>query len=798
MLQALGLRKADSSSNLSRTDNDSMSLMILNEYHNFELVLKAMDYVLDDQGKKGIDLINKSMAENKSKDAIHVLGLGVIQFLEATMGFETETMKLAQATLSESENLSYKNKTLHEKLQLKTSSIYPPGTQYAVTYAEANLLNALIMLLSESVIESAKALYKLRKAYHTLDEINKSIIRHKKTSSLYNSSKPSASTPNLSSTNNSSISSLYEKVDSSFSDLNLNDNDLKFKCIPVKLTEKQKNDVRFLKLTEKIYQLRKSRFVGDNIGNSAALTRERDDIGLKQPEESNESTESDTQNDESDESFVDASEQEESNHECLFKTDSLTIDEFIHSGVNLCFGILQVVLSLIPPAIGKVLAIVGFKGSRENGLRMLWNATNERNIHGAIATLGLLVFYDGPFQFTDTDFDVPSTGGEKNDNRVDAKSIQSHAFDMTGEATLLHPGKKLEKILLRARAYFPNSVLWLLQEGRMLASRGRLIEAVNLMNSASNPGARKIEMKQAEALLVFDKAMILVYLHRYDEAAENFIKMVSLNSWSHGLYMYMAGSCYLENYRMCRMGLYKLKDNEDLAEKTEYFKKLAKKYLLKGPEYLENNNKKSGFFSNKKMPMDKYMIRKMEAISKTQKRYPKLDFVDCIGSSLVHEFSYFWNAYNRMDEDNLDLSYKMLTYSSDKSFALIPEAESESLIRVFFQSLILRRLGKVNEGAKLLDEHVIKDNVLIYEGQNVEIPLNGKLTAKYNKRIEDPWLYPTALYERAIFTWKLDGLSNIEEVKEWLTKALNYAEDYELSSRTGMRIKAAMDRLEGY
>ena len=42
-----------------------------------------------------------------------------------------------------------------------------------------------------------------------------------------------------------------------------------------------------------------------------------------------------------------------------------TIDEYIHSGVQLCFGILQVVLSLIPPAIGKVLSIVGFRGDRK-------------------------------------------------------------------------------------------------------------------------------------------------------------------------------------------------------------------------------------------------------------------------------------------------------------------------------------------------------------------------------------------------------------------------------------------------
>ncbi|GMM38954.1 hypothetical protein DASC09_062930 [Saccharomycopsis crataegensis] len=824
MLRALGLRKAESSANLAGAaakQADENVNVILEEFHDFELTLQAMDYVLDDQSAKGVQIINNAIKE-KGRLPIFVLGLGVIEFIEATLGFEVETMNRAKTTLTEAEALSTKMKNHHERSEIRTSSIYPPGTEYAVTSAESNLLVALIMLLSENVIESAKALYRLRKAYHTLDDINKSIQQHNRKRALL--SKQNASVPNLSGSMNASKSTL-----TSFSDLSLSNNELTLKeethkedCfahVPVKLSSKQRSDIKILKMAEKIYQLKKSRFVGSNIGNSPASDRHRTEIGYSSNSLSdNESNTSD---------FVDAEEDVPINTETttdaidlqaelLGKLDSFTIDEFIHSGVNLCFGILQVVLSLIPPAIGRVLSIVGFKGSRENGLQMLWDATRERNIHGGIATLGLLVFYDGPFQFTDNDFDIPTIEGDYGGNDS-IQHVQSRALDQTGKATLLHPGHKLEVALLRGRAYFPNSSLWLLQEGRMLAGQGKLHEAVALMDSATDGTSKEIEMKQLKALLMFDKAMILVYIHHYERAAEHFLMILNLNSWSHGLYTYMAACCYLECYRMCRLGIYPLKDGESNEKKQEEFKKLAEKYLLKAPSYLEGAKK--GFFQSKQMPMDRYFMRKVAGIKKMHANYPDLDLVDCVGTSLAHELCYFWNAFNRMDAENLELSLKLLGYSADvgseysinteeTNYAKIKETEQQSMLRYFLQTLTLRRLGKVAEGTIILDQYVINDKILIFEVtdsaggassiKSKSQTLNSSIPSRYVKRTDDPWLYPTALYERAIFCWKTKGMEGIDEVKEWLQKALNYADDYELSARTGMHIKAAMDRLDGY
>ncbi|AOA61060.1 hypothetical protein PP7435_CHR1-0949 [Komagataella phaffii CBS 7435] len=729
--------------------DDEAADKLMHEAYNFETALKAMDYVLDDRTSIGIDLLS-----NHKEIAIQKLALGVIQFLEATLGFEPETMKKANETLIEAESMCWKEKQNNEKWNLKTSSIYPPGTEYAVTYAEANLLNALLMLLSESAIESVKALYKLRRAYHTLDEITRSTEKLTGVSIeqdlVYLSASANGSTSSLS-------SAPSEKTTASG-----------FAEVHLPLNPQQKKDEKLIKRYEKIYNMKLKRIEGSHIGNSPAKERLRNDLGYK--ESGNTTPELDR-------------EQTQQNH------DHSVIDEFIHSGVNLCFGILQVVLSLVPPTIGKVLSVVGFKGSREMGLKMLWKASDQRNIHGGIGLLALLVFYDGPFQFTDVDFDVPTltekvdTPESPNVGRslsLRKMNTETRAAIGAGQPTLLHPGKKLSTALLKARALFPNSGLWLLQEGRMLASAGRLEEAVDLMDALD----KKIEMKQVEALLIFDRAMILCFLHRYERAAKDFIKLVDINAWSHGLYYYFAGACYLEAYRMCETkNIPKNGKDQVNPSKQEWYKEQASKYLLEAPELVGRRK-----FMAKTMPFDRFLIRKVKGIKEASAKYGTSS-VDSVGTSLIHELNYFWNGYNRMPPEHLELALKMLGYSAKNNSPFssnlgrtLPESKEESMIRYTLQSITLRRLGRINEGEKLLD--VVIGNITGSDG-------------KLLKLHHDPWLYPASLYEKALFVWKRESTGGLAQSRKWLKQAEDYSDDYELSTRIGMKIKSAIDRLEG-
>lgn len=697
---------------------DEKTKLLLKQAYDFEVALKAMDLVLDDRVEEGLQHLKKNEPASGSDQTVTVLARGVIEFLEATLGFEGEAMKKASDTLAKAEQLSLKSKHNAQRLGIKGSSFYPPGTVYAVTYTESCLLHALVMLFSESMVEAAKALLKLRKAYGMLQEIFDAIkkvelTREKDGRLDQNGSQAS-----------------FKSADSAFTSLD----------IPYKLSPEEQEDRELLEYATQVHRMRERRVCGAHIGNSPAINRLRSELGL--------------------EAMKNLPKEEIQKYTVIsddLEVGQATLDEFILSGVNLCYGILQVVLSLIPPAIGAVLSIVGFHGSREEGLRLVWRSTRYRNVHGCIGLQALMFYYDGPFQFTDVDFDIPL-----------ATSLKPGEKGEMDGPTLLHPGKILENALLQSRAFFPNSALWLLNEARMLATNGRLADAVNLMDSID---VNKIQMRQVKSLLIFDRAIILSQMHEYERAADDLLSLLKISDWSHAFYTYYAGACYLENWRMCQLGLIK-------SDKAEYYKKRARELIFGAPSLL---GKKT--FKSKYLPLDRFMLRKVEQFIHTQESLKLSDSLDAVATSPVHEIAYFYNGYNRMTKRELELSQKLITQYCNPSIE--HKNVDQEMIKNFLFSLTLRRLGEVQQGCDILDEKVLPH---LFSLQN------GKV--KFVKKTEDPWLYPASLYERALFTWKLQNMKGLPGCKEWLTRAQNYSVDYELSARIGTKIKAALDRVE--
>lgn len=880
----------------SSTPDPSSYDKVLKQVRDFELALQAMDYLLDDRTNEGTKLLHvelKKHSDSRSEQpaAIFHLALGVMEFIEATLGFEPEVMAKAHTTLTEAESSSLNNSKYNVKHLMSTSHIYPPGTEFQVTYAESTLLNALLMLLQEnsSMVESAKALFKLRKAYQTLDTIykkikelepvfNKNLAKFRKEASLNKSLStvdlPGYTTP---ASSNSSSASLPQ-------------------------------DLKLIKNLEQIFQMRKARVEGTSLYNlpsgekvnlfkselsSANVSRRPSSYLLNNPSKSTNTSSSangrsvspnphsvsqnskfininnnspsssqkqklslneDDVEDDEDDFFSDALDtHNEHNYKESLNTPSLsesnvhgtsesiissvtsnssfsnnftnntstandvhlhvsTIDEFIHSGVQLCFGILQVVLSLIPPAIGKVLSIVGFRGDRDTGLKMLWRtAITSRNIHGELALLCLLVFYDGPIQFVDVGFQIPSDKDSNVKSVLNIENLSSiNDSDITNKV-MKNPNLYTPQVLSKARKLFPHNGLWILQEGRILASQGSLDEATNLMQGFTDNPDNHIQMQQVKSLLTFDRAMLYTFKHEFDEAARDFISLVDMSSWTQGLYLFLAASCYLAKWRMIKIGLIE-QGNPNKEALLQKYAKLAEKYFKEAPSYVPNHglnatNKKGGIGGgNKQMPFDKFLLRKMKHIEDNIKRNPGIAFIECIGTSPIHELMYFWNGYNRMQEKHLNWTFTILGFtgspnsshslnSHEFDFSSIEETRDESMIRYFLQSITLRQLGKNSEGLKLLDAKVIPQFVT----------QDSVAGFRFNKLIYSPYLYPTVLYEKTMFVWiaetlnpNLDVKHAVKESQVWLKKAeiVSDVGDYELSNRTSMRIKAAGDRLE--
>lgn len=167
-------------------------------------------------------------------------------------------------------------------------SSYPPGAEFALCHAEAQLMAAVVGVLSESVVESMKAFYKLRTAYKTLEGILDQMSKMQTPTQLDGAGQSRQSLANGTS---------GDKI---------RENEPPGLLIPGPETRSSSASIRSAKTA------------------SRPGSRSHPSTGYMPP-------------------------------------DAL-VDEFVVSGVNLCFGVLLLILGMVPPSMRTIMSIVGFRG----------------------------------------------------------------------------------------------------------------------------------------------------------------------------------------------------------------------------------------------------------------------------------------------------------------------------------------------------------------------------------------------------------------------------------------------------
>ncbi|KAH0139752.1 hypothetical protein KCU82_g17106, partial [Aureobasidium melanogenum] len=412
------------------------SLSALEEPQALENAMAAVSYILND------DVETAEAELSKGNSPFHKLGQGLSSFLRAALGFEQDIMREASDRLSQAESAAYDHQR-HADKNAYHSKIYPPGSEYALCLSEAQLMSAVVAVLTESLSESIKGFYKMRKAYVALQEIADAEKRY-----LKGRSSASVTSTSTRSTVNSAPSLASEAPSISGQTLVAADEDV---------------DDDFVDADETITGPATPTTYQGHL-ESKELESKLENLSIR-PGSSSTQTPVPPVVEEDD--FSDFT-----NH---------PIDLFVHSGTNLCFGLMQLMLSLIPPAFSKLLYIIGFKGDRELGIQMLWRATQYSNINGAMAGLVTLGFYNVTVGFCDI--------------------VTSDAY----------PKERLTTLLVQMRKRYPQSRLWRLEEARMLAANKQLEDAVTMCGTHE-----KSPLKQVEALQWFEKSLNCMYMHRYE------------------------------------------------------------------------------------------------------------------------------------------------------------------------------------------------------------------------------------------------------------------------------------------
>ncbi|KAI9825492.1 MAG: Mitochondrial outer membrane protein iml2 [Phylliscum demangeonii] len=699
----------------------ALSLNTFEEQQSLDQAIRAATHLMNDE------IVAAEAILVKGSSSFHKLGRGMVSFMRATLGFEREAMQEASEQLADAETTATSDlrRAQRDPHNRSMASVYPPGAEFALCQAQSQLLGAVVAVLTESVTASLGGFYKLRKAYLTLNGIIESESKLALAVVGGNVVRSHLDTPPGSAAGRSEGS------------LVVSGDEEKQSYHPAAamhqfISAQEKSDLSTLPHPGSIHsgvastpdQMMHSSVTSNFTAPSRPTSRRRSGNLLTNP-----------------------------------------IDLFIYSGSNLCFGLLLLMISMIPPAFGRLLSIVGFRGDRERGLELLWKASRFSDANGGMAALALLGYYTGVFSFCDI------------------------ILDDSTDLTKGYPKRRCEELLADMRKRYPKSRFWLLEGAKMKAANRQLEEAVDML-----AGDVKGQLRQIEALATFEQSLMMMYVHRYEQASDGFLKCTKLNNWSHGLYYYIAGCARIEMYR-------KMKEaNPELAAKhAEAGESLLRKVL-------EHTGKKR--IMNRQGPWDTFVSRKIQKWEhRAQER--KIDFVDAIGVSPIEEMIYLWNGYKRMGPAHLDDSLQVLqawamtqdsghahthAHASSKAPSEAHRAKDdldERAIHALLHATALRNLDQHDAAREILQREILRHDRSAFKGH-----------------LKDDWACPCAHYEMAVICWKErrgggpataattattpeSGEANkIRECAEWLDQVAKW-ESYDLDARCGLKVATA-------
>lgn len=604
-----------------KSENDSSTSLpldtIAKEKENLVEAMKWTELIMNDD----IDGAWEKLQLGDS--SFHEMGSAVAFFMRSVLGFEKQVMTETTARLDDCENRAWSDLKRAQKhgTAYNSSQLYPPGTEYELIIAETQLMGAVVGVLHESLVEAMKSFYKLRKAFLTLDAIMASEAK------IFDKTTPGSSRTSLVGSTSTSDASESE---SNGSTVNGSDPEASVDSSEAPSGKQTPSDQ-----ADAASQLEKLS-LGKLENTSKLSLRSKDSDSSSDLELGN------------------------------------SVDKFIHSGANMCFGVLLLILSLIPPSFSRILSIVGFHGDRSRGVKMLWKSAAHSNINGAVAGMMLLSYYNG---------------------LLGAADILPHPRDYDEEAEAVGPPiEKCEKLLADMRARYPDSRLWRVEESRMLANERKITEALELLKTG-----KESKMKQVAALNNFELSLNGMFSYEWVLMHDSFLKCLDVNDWSPSMYYYMAGCASLELYRDAFHSGDKDEARRQKNETEELFRKaptvIGKKRLMA-----------------RQLPLETFLQRKIQKWEDRAKLLD-VDLADAIGSSPALEMCYFWNGQKRMGTEQLEggldyLKWERCTANKDV-VAKIQDEKDEVAVWAVCEASLLRGAGKLDEARTLLQEKVI-------------------------------------------------------------------------------------------
>ncbi|KAI9142872.1 outer membrane protein Iml2/Tetratricopeptide repeat protein 39 [Paraphysoderma sedebokerense] len=308
----------------------------------------------------------------------------------------------------------------------------------------------------------------------------------------------------------------------------------------------------------------------------------------------------------------------------------LKVDKHTLGGAQFGIGIINVILSILPPKILRVISVLGYTANKELGYELLRKAAKTNGFRAPLSEL-FMGSYD--------------------------TIISSFAPTIVGPALVASAIESLQTALNR----YPNSSFHLLLMGRVLRIGKRLDLSTTYLNQSQEA---QNEWKELHSLNDYEIALNHLMSLNWEKAIERFEKLKKGTYWSTSFFTFALGSCY----EMLSLSL--SSSNPELSKQhhekaTELFKA--------APGYV---NRK---FGGRVVSVEQYVIRKV-------KLFEQDDFKKTMVPGL--ELVYLWNGYTSMDTPTLRASFDIV----DPMIKLYETLNSETTDAYYYDRLGILKL----------------------------------------------------------------------------------------------------------
>ncbi|KAF7354120.1 Mitochondrial outer membrane protein [Mycena venus] len=537
----------------------------------------------------------------------HLLGLGVCAFLEAALGMESGLMGEASEAGAKKAAADAKKANAEKKNGRDGGGRFAPGLEYEILHADAVVLLGLTHALSESYMGYFQCMYALNAAHSKFTKLYKTVFpagldayktpAPSRTASSSNLKLPSAPSISVSTSDSSSLSVASSRNASSLSVSTLASASPSpspsAPSTPLSATTPPPAAVPAPAPTKSLF--------GRWGASTASL------LSNKSAKSTSSAKASPTPEDAAQAALKLEKERERAEQERKERERPAEgpVEEMMVAGTAFGFGLFNLVFSLLPKRVQSLVGLLGFKHDRALALRALAvsaglntlgenedGAPTGRDVHGVFAGLVLMTFHGV----------VLLLSGYQAD---EARTIRTYKAIVDG-----------------IEARYPTGALWILNRAKILRMSNDPQGAIAVLQRGLEAPQTFV---QADTLLVFELAWTLLAQRRHQEAADAFVRLTELNSWSHATYYFIAAGCYIS-----------------LGNRTK-----AQELLDALPELLQR--KKVG---GKDLPTEVLIRKKLEFYKEKQRRRggDPARFVECICISPADELAIFWNTHQRIDD----------------------------------------------------------------------------------------------------------------------------------------------------